>query len=65
MNVNHSYYITISYFLQERLANLEHEVNQAEVQEKQKTEQKKKEIAEAERLQNEPVSDVKLVSLKC
>ena len=50
------------FYLQERLAKMEEEVNKAEVQDKMMTEQKKREIEEAERMKNEPVSDVKLVS---
>jgi hypothetical protein len=41
---------------------MEEEVNKAEVKDKMMTEQKKREIEEAERMKNEPVSDVKLVS---
>jgi hypothetical protein len=41
---------------------MEEEVTKAEVQDKMMTEQKKREIEEAERMKNEPVNDVKLVS---
>ena len=41
---------------------MEEEVNKAEVQDKMMTEQKKREIEEAERMKNEPVSDGIVVS---
>lgn len=51
--------------LKERLARIGDEVIMAEVEDKKRAAQKKKEIEEAERLKDEPVSESKLVGETC